>query len=159
KHDGTGGAIDRRTIIEQMLYEVHYPAAYITPDVVVDFTSARIEQVGPDRVRVSGIGGKPRTSTLKASIGCAEGFIVEDMFFYAGPDALRRSKRASSIHEERFRIVGLQAKDLRTDFLGLNAILGDSTPADALEHWEMEVRVSARTRTREEASKVGREVD
>jgi hypothetical protein len=156
---GTGGAIDRRTIIEQMLYEVHDPANYITPDVVVDFTTARIEQVGPDRVRVSGIGGKPRTPTLKASVGCAEGFIGEDMFFYAGPGALRRAKLARRILEERFRIVGLQAEDLRIDFLGLNAIHGDATPAEAPEPYEVAVRVAARTRTREEANKVGREVD
>ncbi|MFA7504953.1 MAG: acyclic terpene utilization AtuA family protein [Burkholderiaceae bacterium] len=156
---GTGGAIDRRTVIEQMLYEVHDPANYITPDVIVDFTTARIEQVGPDRVRVSGIGGKPRTPTLKASIGCAEGFIGEDMFFYAGPGALRRAQLAKRILEERFRIVGLQAEDLRIDFLGLNAIHGDATPADAPEPYEVAVRVAARARTREEANKVGREVD
>ena len=77
-----------------MLYEVHDPANYITPDVVVDFTTARLEQVGPDRVRVTDIGGKPRTPTLKVSIGCTEGFIGEDMFFYAGPGALRRAQLA-----------------------------------------------------------------
>jgi hypothetical protein len=156
---GTGGAIDRRTVLEQMFYEVHDPANYITPDVVVDFTTARIEPVGPDRVRVSGISGKPRTPTLKVSIGCAEGFIGEDMFFYAGPGALQRARLAKRILEERFRIVGLRAEDLRIDFLGLNAIHGDATPADAPEPYEVAVRVAARTRTREEANKVGREVD
>ena len=91
---GTGGAVDLQTVKEQMLYEVHDPANYLTPDVVVDFTTARLEQVGPDRVRVTNIGGKPRTPTLKVSIGCTEGFIGEDMFFYAGPGALRRAQLA-----------------------------------------------------------------
>lgn len=156
---GTGGAVTLQTVKEQMLYEVHDPANYITPDVVVDFTTARLEQVGPDRVKVSGIGGKPRTPTLKVSIGCTEGFIGEDMFFYAGPGALRRAQLAKRVLEERFRIVGLQAEDLRIDFLGLNAIHGAATPADAPEPYEIAVRVAARTRTKEEAVKVGREVD
>jgi hypothetical protein len=156
---GTGGAVTLQTVKEQMLYEVHDPANYITPDVVVDFTTARLEQVGPDRVRVSGISGKPRTPTLKVSIGCTEGFIGEDMFFYAGPGALRRAKLAARVLEERFKIVGLKAEDVRIDFLGLNAIHGAATPADAPEPYEIAVRVAARTKTREEAVKVGREVD
>jgi hypothetical protein len=156
---GTGGAVTLQTVREQMLYEVHDPASYVTPDVVVDFTTARLEQVGADRVRVSRIGGKPRTPTLKVSIGCTEGFIGEDMFFYAGPGALRRARLAKRILEERFRIVQLDAEEVRIDFLGLNAIHGDATPADAPEPYEVAVRVAARTRTREEAMKVGREVD
>ena len=156
---GSGGAVTLQTVKEQMLYEVHDPANYITPDVVVDFTTARLEQAGPDRVKVWGISGKPRTPTLKVSIGCTEGFIGEDMFFYAGPGALRRAQLARRILEERFRIVGLQAEDARIDFLGLNAIHGAATPANAPEPYEVAVRVAARTKPREEAVKVGREVD
>jgi hypothetical protein len=156
---GTGGAVTLQTVREQMLYEVHDPANYITPDVVVDFTTAVLEQVGPDRVKVRNIGGKPRTPTLKVSIGCTEGFIGEDLFFYAGPGALRRARLARRILEERFKIVRLDAEEIRIDFLGLNAIHGEATPADAPEPYEVAVRVAARTRTREEAMKVGREVD
>lgn len=159
KVGGTGGAVNLMTVKEQMLYEVHDPANYITPDVVVDFTTARLEQVGPDRVRVSRISGKPRTPTLKVSIGCTEGYIGEDMFFYAGPGAMRRARLAKRVLEQRFRIVGLQADELRIDFLGLNAIHGPATPKHAPEPYEVAVRIAARTRTREEAAKVGREVD
>jgi hypothetical protein len=159
KVGGTGGAVNLMTVKEQLLYEVHDPASYITPDVVVDFTSARLEDLGGDRVRVSGIGGKPRTPTLKVSIGCAEGFIGEDMFFYAGPGALRRAELAKRILEERFRIVGLDAEELRIDFLGVNALHGAMSPRGGPEPYEVAVRVAARARTREEAMKVGREVD
>ena len=159
KVTGTGGTVSLMTVKEQMLYEVHDPANYVTPDVVVDFTTAKLEQVGPDRVRVSNISGKPRTPTLKVSIGCAEGYVGEDMFFYAGPGALRRAKLARQILQERFRIVELDAEELRIDFLGVNAIHGPMTPIDAPEPYEIAVRVAARTRTREEANKVGREVD
>jgi hypothetical protein len=156
---GTGGAVNLMTVKEQLLYEVHDPANYLTPDVVVDFTGTRLEQIGPDRVRVTGIAGKPRTPTLKVSIGCAEGFIGEDMFFYAGPGALRRAQLAKRILEERFKLVNLQAEELRIDFLGMNAIHGAMSPRDAPEPYEIAVRVAARTKTREEAIKVGREVD
>ncbi|MCO8249421.1 acyclic terpene utilization AtuA family protein [Comamonas thiooxydans] len=159
KVEGTGGMISPQTVKEQMLYEVHDPANYITPDVVVDFTQARIEQLAPDRVRVTGLTGKPRTPTLKVSMGCTEGFIGEDMFFYAGPGALRRAQMARRILEERLRIVKLDAEEVRIDFLGLNAVHGAATPADAPEPYEVAVRVAARTRSREEAVKVGREVD
>ncbi|BBK43231.1 ABC transporter substrate-binding protein [Allostella vacuolata] len=155
---GTGGAIDRRTVKEQLFYEVHDPARYITPDVVVDFTTTRIVEEGRDRVRVEGIGGAPRTPTLKVSIGVEEGFVGEDMFFYAGPGALGRAKLARSILEERFRLVGLAADDLRIDFLGVNALHGPASPAGP-EPYEVALRVAARTRTRAEAAKVGREVD
>ncbi len=156
---GTGGRIDRRTVKEQLFYEVHDPAAYITPDVVVDFTTTRIVEEGPDRVRVDGIGGRPRTPTLKVSIGLQEGFVGEDMFFYAGPGALDRARLARRILEQRFRYVGLAADDLRIDFLGVDAIHGAASPAGAAEPYEVALRVAARTRTREEAAKVGREVD
>jgi hypothetical protein len=126
---------------------------------VVDFTTAVLEDAGPDRIRVSSISGKPRTPTLKVSMGCMEGFIGEDMFFYAGPGALRRARLAKRILEERFRIVDLKADDLRIDFVGLNAIHGEASPADAPEPYEVAVRVAARTATREEALKVGREID
>jgi len=159
KVSGTGGAVNLMTVKEQMFYEVHDPANYITPDVVVDFTKARLEQAGPDRVRVTHISGKPRTPTLKVSIGCTEGFIGEDMFFYAGPGALRRAQLAKKVLEERFKVVKLEAEEVRIDFLGLNAIHGAMTPKDAPEPYEIAVRVAARTKTREEAIKVGREVD
>ena len=87
---GTGGAINLMTVKEQCLYEVHDPANYITPDVVVDFTTIKLEQVGPDRVRVSNISGKPRTPTLKVSIGCTEGY------HRRGHVLLRRARRAAA---------------------------------------------------------------
>lgn len=156
---GSGGAVNLMTVKEQLLYEVHDPGSYITPDVVVDFTTTRLEQAGPDRVQVTNISGKPRTPTLKVSIGCTEGFIGEDMFFYAGPGALRRAQLAKQILEERFKLVQLDAEEVRIDFLGVNAIHGAMTPEDRSEPYEVAVRVAARTRTREEALKVGREVD
>ena len=159
KLPGTGGAITLQTVKEQMLYEVHDPANYLTPDVTVDFTTVDLQDLGDDRVKVSNINGKPRPATLKVSIGCQEGFIGEDMFFYAGPGALRRAELAKQVLQERFKIVGLEAEEIRIDFLGLNAIHGAATPSDAPEPYEVAVRVAARTKTKSQALKVGREVD
>lgn len=159
KVDGTGGRIDLQTVKEQMFYEVHDPGRYITPDVVVDFSTAVLEQAGPDRVRIHGVAGSPCTDTLKVSLGCTEGFIGEDMFFYAGPGCLDKARLAKTILEHRFAMAGLQADELRIDFLGVNAIHGAASPAPACEPNEIAVRVAARTRTREEAAKVGREID
>lgn len=159
KLEGTGGCVTRQTVKEQMLYEVHDPANYLTPDVTVDFTTAIVEEVGTDRVRFSGVTGKPRSPTLKVSMGCIEGFVGEDMFFYAGPGALRRAEIAKTVLLERFKIVDLKADDVRIDYLGLNAIHGLATPDSAPEPYEIAVRVAARTRSREQAEKVGREVD
>lgn len=159
KLPGTGGAIDLRTVKEQMLYEVFDPAAYITPDVVVDFSTVRLEQLGPDRVRVAGISGHPAPATLKVSMGCAEGFVGEDYFFYAGAGAVDRARAGAKLLEERLRAAGLAADEMRIDFIGLNALHGVATPAWAPEPYEVGVRVAARTRTRAEAAKIGREVD
>ncbi|MFC3711108.1 acyclic terpene utilization AtuA family protein [Sphingoaurantiacus capsulatus] len=159
KLDGTGGAIDLRTVKEQMLYEVFDPAAYLTPDVVVDFSTVELTQVGPDRVRVAGISGKLRPQTLKVSIGCAEGFIGEDIFFFAGAGALERAQLGRKILEERYRMAGLQADELRIDLLGIDALHGAATPSNTPVPYELALRVAARTKTRAEATKVGREVD
>jgi hypothetical protein len=159
KVSGTGGAINTMTVKEQILYEVHDPANYLTPDVTADFTNVRIEEIAPDRVRVTGLSGKQRPATLKVSMGCAEGFLGEDMFFQAGPGALQRAELAKRILEERFKIVDLQAEAIRIDFVGLNSVHGAATPANAPEPYEVGIRVAARTKTRAEANKVGREVD
>src|SRR3546814_7217519 len=96
-----------------MFYEVHDPARYITPDVVVDFTTARLEQAGPDRVRVGGISGHPRTDTLKVSMGCTEGYNGEDMFFFAGPGCIAKARLAEHILSQRPRAAGLDLQGTR----------------------------------------------
>ena len=90
KVEGSGGAVTAQTCREQLLYEVHDPRAYIQPDVVADFSQVRIEQIAPDRVRVSGGRGTKRTDTLKVSVGYVDSFIGEGQISYAGPGALAR---------------------------------------------------------------------
>jgi hypothetical protein len=89
KPPGTGGRVDRLTVTEQALYEVHDPAAYLAPDVVLDLTDVSIEELGPDRVRVSGARGRPRPETLKATVCIDGGVLGEAEISYAGPNAAR----------------------------------------------------------------------
>ncbi|MFL6663046.1 MAG: acyclic terpene utilization AtuA family protein, partial [Rhizobacter sp.] len=85
KPAGTGGRIDTHTVKEQLLYEVHDPAAYLTPDVVADITHAHVDDAGPDRVRLGGVRGHPRTATLKVNACFESGWLAEGEISYAGP--------------------------------------------------------------------------
>ncbi len=86
KPAGTGGRVDRLTVIEQLLYEMHDPSAYLAPDVVLDVTEVTVEQIAPDCVRVAGARGRPAPETLKATV-CIDGGVLG-----RGGDFLRRSE-------------------------------------------------------------------
>ena len=117
----TGGLVDERTVKEQLLYEVHDPAAYITPDVVADITQATVFQVGPDRVRLSGVRGHPRTATLKANVFFDGGWFGEGEISYAGPNAEARARLAMDVMRKRMGPL----LPLRFDLIGVASILGD----------------------------------
>src|SRR5438128_1258479 len=97
----TGGRVDRLTVIEQMLYEIHDPAAYLAPDVVLDIAATRVDEIGPDRVRVAGARGKPRPDTLKATVCVDGGVLGEAEISYAGPNAFVRARLAAEVISER----------------------------------------------------------
>lgn len=121
KADGTGGLVDERTVKEQLLYEVHDPAAYITPDVVADISAALVKVVGPDRVRLSGVRGHPRTATLKANVFFDGGWLGEGEISYAGPNAEARARLAMDVMQKRMGAL----LALRFDLIGVSSILGD----------------------------------
>jgi hypothetical protein len=125
KADGTGGLVDCRTVKEQLLYEVHDPAAYLTPDVVADITQATVTQVGPDRVRLAGVRGHPRTGTLKALAYFDGGWLGEAEISYAGPNAEARARQARDVIARRLGAL----LPLRFDLIGVLSILGDDRTA------------------------------
>ncbi len=89
---GSGGAVTARTVKEQLLYEIHDPTAYLQPDVIADFSEVRVEEIGPDRVRVTGGKGAPKTGLLKTSVGYVDSYVGEGQISYAGPNAVARGK-------------------------------------------------------------------
>jgi hypothetical protein len=117
----TGGIVDCRTVKEQLLYEVHDPSAYLTPDVVADITQATVAQVGPDRVRLSGVRGHPRTATLKALAYFDGGWLGEAEISYAGRNAEARARLAMDVMRRRMG----DALALRCDLIGVASVFGD----------------------------------
>lgn len=114
KLPGTGGRVDRMTVVEQLTYEVTDPAAYLTPDVALDLTGVDPAEVGPDRVRVGGARGRARPDRLKVSVGHRAGHRGEGEISYAGPGAAGRARLAGEVVRER---LGERAK-VRADLVG-----------------------------------------
>src|SRR5581483_6052480 len=154
---GTGGAITLATCKEQLLYELHDPTQYITPDVVADFSKVRFEQLARDAVKVSGGGGRAKPERLKVSVGYKEGFVGEGQISYAGPGAVERGRLALAIVKQRLARLGREILDLRLELIGLDSIDGNANGAQAPR--EVRVRVAARMQTQEGAALVGREVE
>ncbi len=157
KVEGSGGLINRATCTEQLLYEIENPASYFTPDVIADFSQVAIEEVGIDRVRVSGGKGRPRPATLKASIGFQDGYIGEGQISYAGPNAIRRAELARDILTAR--LTGSEVSDLRIDFIGINSIHGAHLSRHAPDPYEVRLRAAARSATRRSAARIPGEVE
>ncbi len=110
------------TVKEQLLYEVHDPRAYLTPDVTADFSTTSISEQGKDRVRISGAGGRERPEKLKAIIGFDGGFLAEAEFSYAGAGAVGRAQLATAIIKERMKHIHRCNETLRVDLIGVSAL-------------------------------------
>ena len=117
KAPGSGGRIDLATVKEQLLYEIHDPAAYLTPDVTLDVTEVRLTQLGPDRVKVTGARGHPAPDRLKATVSYPGEWLGEAGISYAGPNARARAELAARTIRERLALRGLTPR-IRTDILG-----------------------------------------
>jgi hypothetical protein len=156
---GTGGLINRATCTEQMLYEIHDPANYITPDVVVDFTEVTLDETGLDRVMIKGGRGKPRPAQLKVSVGILEGWIGEAMITYAGLGCVERAKLAEKVVRERLQIEGVKLQELRVDYIGLNALHSEASLPRRDAPYEVCLRFAGRTREKRDAVKLANEVE
>jgi hypothetical protein len=100
------------------------PRSYITPDVVADFTSIRLEEAGPDRVRVYGIAGRPATDKLKVSVAYRAGFKAVGTLVYSWPDALEKAESADRVLRARLDRLGLRFDKVLTEFVGASATHG-----------------------------------
>lgn len=164
KASGTGGCVTRRTVVEQLLYEIHDPSAYLTPDVVADLSQCEVVEIDRDRVRVSGVRGHPRPQTLKATVCYEGGWLAEGEISYAGPNAAERARLAGQIVIERMRILGMADLRIRADLIGVASVF-----ADDAGHWwknlrgpcegdDVRLRICGATPRRFEAEQLLREV-
>jgi hypothetical protein len=139
----SGGAVNRETVAEQLLYEVGDPAAYLTPDVTADFTSVRLEQAGRDVVHLHGARGKPATDTYKVSIAYRDGFMSSGTLTLFGPDAPAKARLCGEMILQRLRRAGIELSHTNIECLGTGACVpgviaaGEAPP-------EVVMRVSAR---------------
>jgi hypothetical protein len=124
KPAGTGGVVNVETISEQLLYEVGDPAAYLTPDVTVDFTTVRLSQEKKDVVAVNSARGKPATSTYKVSVAYRDGYASSGTLVLLGPDAERKARFAGQVLLDRLKAVGVTFPHTHVECLGA----GDCVP-------------------------------
>jgi hypothetical protein len=144
KAEGTGGVVDLRTVKEQLLYEIHDPAAYLTPDVTLDVTAVELAQIGPNRVLVSGARGHAAPPRLKATVSFYGDWLGEAEISYAGPNALARARLAITTINERIRMRQLGVRH-RADVIGAVSAF-DSDEGDLLVDYEDEAPGDYRVR-------------
>ena len=135
KPAGTGGRVDRFTVTEQILYEIHDPAAYLTPDVVLDISAVELHADGPDRIRVVGARGRPRPDTLKATVCIDAGVLGEAEVSYAGPNAAGRAKLAAETVLARVRRKAPEL-EVRVDAIGLASVHADTAGTVLAQAWD-----------------------
>jgi len=158
KHPGTGGRINVPSVSEQLVYEMGDPHEYITPDVVADFTSIRLEQDGTDRVRVFGIKGRPATDKLKVSIAYRSGFKAVGTLVYSWPDGVEKAQAADRILRERLDRLGLRFDQILTELVGVSATHGILAPSNAESVNEVQLRVGVRGENRRDVERFTREI-
>jgi hypothetical protein len=145
----TGGAVTPSTVKEQLLYEVHDPAAYLTPDVTADFSKVTVESADTDRVRVANASGRERPAKLKVTVGFDAGFHAEAGVSYAGPGAATRGKVAGDIVRRRMAEVH-GVNDIRVDVIGVNSLFA-TAGLSASDAEDVRLHVSTRSPDRAEA--------
>jgi hypothetical protein len=157
KHAGTGGRVHSDTVKEQLLYELGDPKHYITPDCVADFTSIQLEDIGPDRVRVSGICGSERPPSLKLSISYTSGWKSIGTLVYSYPQALEKAQAADQIVRTRLANLGLKFDEIETEYFGVNACHGGVAPK-ITEPAEIQLRIGVRGEDRKSVDRFTREL-
>jgi hypothetical protein len=150
KLDDTGGCVTPATVKEQLLYEVHDPARYLTPDVTADFSRVEIAEVGENRIKVSNATGTTRPATLKVTVGFDAGFQAEAGVSYAGPAAQERGRLAAAIVAKRLSCVHGINSDSRIDLIGVNSLFATAGLQDCGAQ-DVRLHVTLRAREREVA--------
>ncbi|MYL32085.1 acyclic terpene utilization AtuA family protein [Pontibacillus yanchengensis] len=156
KVEGSGGLVSPETIQEQMLYEIHDPSAYVTPDVVVDITKVQFEQVRDNEVKVTGVHGKPKPEELKVVMGYENGYMGQVIIGFSWPDALAKAKKADQIIRQKLKRHSLDYEELQTDFMGYNSLHGPLAEPPGEDINEIYLRMAIKTASKREAMKFAR---
>lgn len=168
KVEGSGGLVSTDTCKEQLIYEIHNPGAYLTPDAVADFSGVTFTQLGRDEVRAEHACSHGRPETLKVSIGYHDCYIGEGEISYGGSNCLARAELAASIVKERIALTGIQLEEYRVDYIGCNSLFRDKISEEiagsaketcAYAPVEVRLRISGRAHDRQQAQLLANEVE
>jgi hypothetical protein len=158
KHANTGGVVSVASVTEQLVYEMGDPKSYITPDGIADFTTIQLAQAGRDRVRVTGVRGRPRTPMLKVSVAYFYGYKAIGTLVYAWPEAYEKARAADRVLRQRLADLGLEFEQILTEFVGVDATHGKLGGSPDPELPEVQLRVGVRARERGPVERFTREV-
>src|SRR5712692_9025271 len=157
KHPSTGGRVHTDVVKEQLLYELGDPKNFIAPDCIADFTTIQLDDIGPNRVRVSEVRGRERPANLKLSISYANGWKAVGTLVYSWPQALEKAQAADRIVRCRLQSLGLQFEEIYTEFLGVNACHGP-VAAPIADPPEVQLRMGVRGHDRKAVDRFTREL-
>ena len=154
KVEGSGGLVSVDTCKEQMIYEIHNPKAYLTPDTTADFSKVTFRQIGENQVRAEHATTHGRPETLKVSVGYKDCFIGEGEISYGGSNCMARAELAAEILEKRIELTGIELEEYRTDFIGCNSLYRDAISKEIGSGTPCEVRLRAAGRTKDRKNAV-----
>ena len=157
KHAGTGGIVSVDSVKEQLLYEIGDPKQYITPEVVADFASIKLEQAGKNSVRVFDIKGQAPTEFYKVSMAYFDGYSAVGTLTYGWPEALDKAQAADKIMRQRLKDLGVEFEEFHTEFLGYNSCHGPLSPMPK-ELNEVVLRVAVRSKSHDAVDAFGRQL-
>jgi len=157
KHENTGGLVSLATVKEQLLYEIGNPKEYITPDCVADFTTIQLESGGKNRVKMTGVKGKPATEYYKVSMSYLDGYTAVGTLTYSWPDALEKAQKADEVLRTRLNDLKLEFEEVRTEFMGYNSCHGPLV-TEVTNLNEVVLRVGVRSQDFKAVERFGKEL-
>jgi Acyclic terpene utilisation family protein AtuA len=163
KHPNTGGRVDKHSVTEQLIYEIGDPKNYISPDCIVDFTTINLEDLGDNKVKISGVKGKKPTDFYKVSLSYHYGYTIQGTMLYSWPDAYAKATRAGEIIKNRIASLNLDISDLHLELIGVNSCHGILSEKDLgqeqlLNIPEVMLRVAARGQDKKSLERFSREI-
>lgn len=161
KVEGSGGLVSKDTCKEQLIYEIHDPRAYLTPDAAADFSKVTFTQTGENRVLAEGAASHGKPETLKVSVGYKDCFVGEGEISYGGKNCMERAKMAADIIEKRIALTGIRLDEFRVDYIGYNSLYGTVLSRTIGNEYpgEVRLRVSGRSTDRLQVELLANEVE
>ena len=157
KHENTGGLVNRETVGEQVLYEMGDPNNYISPDVCVDFTSFKLNDLGDNKVAITNVVGLTPTDTYKVSISYFAGYKATGQLTVSGPNAYEKAQLTAEIIWKRLKNSGVSFEDTSTEYLGISSCHGEinSIPTQINE---VVLRLGVKDANKDNVNRFGKEL-